>query len=100
MWYHVGTLFFRFLFLFSFLFSHKKNRSKYIRKRQQEESAFTRKQKIRQKKKNENKSGCFSLETLSLRGCYNVRSRGLQAVAFSIGGTLKKFNIKGLPGKI
>ena len=53
---------------------------------------------MRQKKLNDQKS-CFLIEHLSLRGCYNIRSRGLQAVAFSIGGTLKKLNLKGLPGK-
>ena len=54
---------------------------------------------MRQKKLNDQKSGCFLIEHLSLRGCYNIRSRGLQAIAFSIGGTLKKLNLKGLPGK-
>jgi hypothetical protein len=72
--------------------------SEYIKKRQVIEMNMTKKQKYKLDNKKRDNKGCTQLTSLSLRGCYNVRSRGLQALAYCAGGTMEKLNLKGLPG--
>ena len=75
-----------------------KGMSSFIQKRQIIEANMTRKQKLRYAKKRKEDDGCHALTSLSLRGCYNIKSKGLQALAYCSGNTLQKLNLKGLPG--
>ena len=75
-----------------------KSMARYIEQKQIIENNMTRKQKNRLLKKNNERNGCNRLKSLSLRGCYNVQSKGLQALAYCGGTTIEKLNLKGLPG--
>ena len=53
-----------------------KNMAAYIQKRQVLESNMTKKQKNKLKKLKLNSFGCNVLKSISIAGCYNIKSKG------------------------